>query len=210
METVIAEKPLNIVTFKQTIWFSLLGGYLGGFYLISLNYKAMGYPQLAKKALRTGLISTILLFIFMAFLSVFADQWTKPFLTIGALAQGLVGMVYLMHEHYKTVDNHNRWKECLVALCLVVPVMLAPFYLPTKLIDYIPAYMSILLPALVVSQFVKSQQEIHLKESGLQKIPKRKLLGSMLIALVLTIAIAFAIGFTIALIAYLINPELLV
>lgn len=210
METIAAEKPLNIVTFKQSLWSSLLGGYLGGFYLVSLNYKAMGYPQLAKKAVRTGLISTIVLFIFMTFLSIFADQWTKPFLTLGALAQGLVGMVYLMHEHYKTVDNHNRWKECFFALCLVVPVMLAPFYLPSNLIDHIPVYMSILIPAFVVSQFVKSQQEMHLEDTGLQKIAKRKLLGSMLIALILTIAMALAIGFTIALIAYLINPELLV
>ncbi|MBS0629390.1 MAG: hypothetical protein JSS30_04095 [Verrucomicrobia bacterium] len=201
MEILESENQATIATFKQTLWASLLGSYLGGFYLVGENYKAMGYPQLAKKARWTGLIGTILASIMISPFAIFKEDYVKGFALFVVVIQGLLSSIFLYYLHFKTIHNWKKLKECLISVPLVLALIPLPFILPEKFMTHIPGFMAMMIPGLLVSQFVKSYQEQHLQETGRKKISNGKLFGSMLLALVLNIAIAFAIGFIVGFIS---------
>lgn len=199
-------KEQRISSTKQIFWGTFLGGSLCGFYLIAQNYKALGYPKIAKKALATALVSIILFAAFIAFMVVSTDELNKPVIFFTYWGLNILGFIYLHYEHYKTLYDKNQLKQCLLALPFAVLLLASPLYLTPKSNAYFP---SIIFPltAILFQTFAIYYQKDRLKglmENGIKKYSTRKLLGISAIALVLHLAIAFVIGFIIGFIAEII------
>lgn len=163
---------------------TFLGGYVCGFYLLSENYKALGYPQLAKKAVLTGLVST---FIALA-LTFFLPLDSKPFAFLLILTtQSLLALGYLYYEHYMTICNWNRSKEVFIAFAIGLAALLTtPMYLSKQFMASIPRMMGPLLQIVFIDAFARLLQEEQIKElmkNGSKKNSFRRLLGITFLSL---------------------------
>jgi hypothetical protein len=160
----IDQQP-KVLTHKQILWATLLGGYLCGFYLIGQNYKAMGYSQLAKKALFGAIIVSLAIFIIPSFF--LSEELLKRFSVFLNITQGLLTMTYLQYAHEKVLHNRNLTKEIFFVPLLAIAFLTAPFYLSEEIQHYISNASSFLfafIPAAIADQFARSWQEPHIQE----------------------------------------------
>jgi hypothetical protein len=199
-----AEKRRKVWNANQIFWAAGFGSVLAGLYLVSENYKALGYPQLAKKTLLTGFISTIILMTLLFFTSEESISHFAPFLVA---TQCVVAGGYVIWEHYKLFYNKNFSKQLFVYLPLLALMILTlPFYLPKTWTANIPHFFLAMIPALCIqslAQFLQSGNVKSLIEKGSKKGSTGRLLG--IISLTLLIQLCLIVTFV--LLSFLIYPD---
>lgn len=177
----------------QIYWATSFGGYLCGFYLLSQNYKALGYPQLSKKTLMTGVISTLIALLIFFFIS--DDDFKRSLLLVNVL-QGLFCGSYFFYEYYKNFYDLNRLKEFLIA-CLVISLgaVAAFIYLPKMDIP------SIIIPITqggILQSLAKQCQEDSIKElrqRGNKKYAFFRLCGVILLSIFCQVTFIYGLFF---------------
>lgn len=200
-EALPLEKTPCIWTQKQIFWSCVIGGYLCGCYQIGQNYKALGRPDLAKKSIWAGAISTLLVTI--CAILFFPEKGFKPYLFFTSLTQGMLIGSYLIYEHYKAFYNKKMLLQCLCVLPFAPLLILAPQYLPEKFLAFTStAVSSVVVIATINASFAKTHQEHHLKElmeRGIKKNSIGKLFGVAFLSLSIHAALAFLMAVTMAL-----------
>lgn len=188
--TMPAEQQRRVWISNQIFWAAALGGVLGGLYLLSENYKALGYFQLAKKTFVMGLISSFILLMTFFCIPEASIIHFAPFLI---LTQCVLTGGYIIGEHYKQFYAWDVSKQILIYLPLLVFGILAlPFYLPESLTANIPRFICALIPALCIQSLAKLQQDEPIKiliEKGRKKGSFGKLLGVISLAFLLQLGI---------------------
>lgn len=187
---------------KHLYFGTLLGGYICGFYLLGENYKALGYPQLARKAIIAGLVSTFVTLGVIYFLPLDSNPYDS-FLVM--TTQGLLVIAYLLFEHSKVLEDQVfTWKTSLTFAICVAVVLTSPLYLPKQFMASIPSIMGPIVQIALIDSFARLVQEQHIKklmENGSKKNSIRRLLKITffsLLALLAYFAVFFCVDALIA------------
>lgn len=180
---------------KQIFWGSVLGGFLGGIYFFSENYKALGYPQLAKKALIAALVGSMSFFMVLFLLP---DEPTNYYTPFFLLAQCVLVGGYIINEHSKAFNGMSYNKQVFIGLpILAMLIMAIPYYFSESWSFKIPNILCALVQALTVQTLAQMYQDAHIKgliEKGSKKGTVAKLLGIGVLALLFQLCIVFGIA----------------
>lgn len=203
--TIAEEDQTRVWSSNQIFWGTFFGSYLCGFYLLSQNYKTLGYPQIAKKAIFGAISSGLIIISAYLFMSEALFEKIGFFLILG---QGILAGGYLSYEHNKSFLNRNCYIQAMIFVPLLsFAVLTIPFYVSERLIAEIPMIMMFILPPALISGFAASHQEVHIKalmEEGTKKNSIGKLMGIALLAVLIQLGIVFAI----VLLSLIFFPEL--
>jgi uncharacterized membrane protein YdcZ (DUF606 family) len=193
--TMSAEQQLRVWSSMQIFWATIFAGIFGGFYLLSENYKALGYPQLAKKTFFAGLICSCILFTTFFFIPEASLLHFAPFLI---MAQCIIAMAYIRGEHVKSFYNHFS-KYHLIYLPVIILIILAlPFYLSETLTEKIPSFIIPMIPALCTQSLAQINQDKYVKilmEKGNKKGSLGRFFGIISLSLLFQLSIVFIFVF---------------
>lgn len=161
-DAILDKNDKRIWSLNQLFFGSLLGGYLCGFYLLSENYKTLGYAQLAKNTLWAGIISSV---FFFATFFILTDEALNRFLVVILISQGVLAAGLILYQHYKTVFQRDLTKEVAIGLPIIVLVLFGiALYIPEHIIVQLPSVVLAMIPAFFVKGYAQSYQQEYLNQ----------------------------------------------
>ena len=172
---------------NQIFWGAVFGNYLAGFYFLSENYKALGYPLLAKKTILAVIFSGLIVFPIYILLP---DELKSRLSFFLFFAEGLFLSGYLINEQSKALFTKSyNLQLFLSCLLIVATAIILPFYLPNEWLIFASSWWMIVLNrAMITLNFARNFQEIHIKqltENGSKKNSFFRFIGVTRVAMAL-------------------------
>lgn len=189
------KNEIRIWNSNQIFIGALFGSFLCGFYLLGQNYKALGHPQLAKKALVAVIASSAILFSTVMLLP---DEVGARFGFFLMMIEGLLLGSYLTYEHFKSFYNQNYLTNLLIAIpCIIIAGLSIGYFLPENWIAFTTKPWLIgLSQALIAQGFFQSYQQNHVKELADSKKGSFLKLGGITLFMILAqVFFIFSIAF---------------